>query len=353
MIAAVIVIAIVIASACGGAPAREARTPVRASWEGPLTALAPDAARLVVVARPRELWDAPATRRVIESLAPDDRLETYRQHTGIDPRDLDELVWAELEGGSVLAVRGPFRAPLAVAEMGRRMLPMESSADAPFVRRGGHYHGARRDLIALSDHTLLVVTGAPALTEAILRRAREAGRSPEAPGAARDPRGGELRPVAVLQGAHADAPVIAIAPEPLRLPPGSGVALLLAREEALAIAAWPADDGAIRLALDLRGEFPPAADENFRALAASLAQSDLGASLGMRDALPTLSVESGDRAVVLRASVPAPALAAGLRVLFDAEIAELVGPPPALAEGGGAPGSEAGNEAGTVARERR
>jgi hypothetical protein len=49
----------------------------------------------------------------------------------------------------------------------------------------------------------------------------------------------------------------------------------------------------------------------------------------MRDALPSLSVHSDDERVAMRATLPAPALAAGLRILFEAEIEELVGVPEA------------------------
>jgi hypothetical protein len=317
-----------ILSACGGVPPAPSRAE-RSSWDGALTELVPPGASIVVVARPRELARAPASHRVIASIAPDDRLETYRQHTGIDPRELEELLFAETPDGTILVVRGPFRAPLAVAEMARRMLPLESSADEPWLRRGGHYHGARRDLIALSDHVLMAVTGSPALTESVLARTgADAGE------------GGLGGPdVGDLLRAHGSAPLVVVAPTPISLPPGSGVALLLARERALIATATPVDATGIRLDAELRGEFPPGADANFRALAEALAESDLGAAVGMRDALATLTVQSGDEQVVLRATLPATAMAAGLRVLFEAEIAELVEPQTAAAQDGADPRS--------------
>jgi hypothetical protein len=276
----------------------------------------------VIVARPAELVREPAARRVLEAIAPDERLERYRQRTGIDPRALESLVWADLDlgdagAGTLLAIRGPFSAPLAVAEMAHRMLPVESSADEPWVRRIGHLDGERRDLVALDDHVLVAITGPPALARAILDRARGEDVSPSAVGSP---------VVRLLFEAHRAAPLVVVAPRPLELP-SSGIGLLLAREQALAAAAVPATEEHIALTVELRGEFPPGAEENFRAFVRSLAESDLGAALGMREVLSTLRVQSDDGRVVLRASVSAPTIAAGLRLLLDAEIAELVEPP--------------------------
>jgi hypothetical protein len=310
-----------VASACGGSSARPiAQHETHPSWDGALVDLVPAGARTVVVARPAELAAAPAARRVLSAIASDERLDEYRQHTGIDPRELEQLVWAEVDdgagaSGSVLVIRGPFAAPMAVAEMGARMLPLESHEDAPFVRRGGHYQGARRDLIALSDHVLVAVTGAPSLTGAVLARVRGL-----------DPRAGELgRPeVATRLAPHAAAPVFLIAPRPLALPPGSGIGLLLAREEMLIATATPVAELDLALVVELHGEFPPGADRNFRALVEALAESSLGSAIGMREALATLAIQSDDEQVVLRATLPAPAISAGLRAMFDAEIAELL-----------------------------
>lgn len=310
-----------IAGACGSTPPRPREggpsEPARVQWEGSLADLLPSDADVVVLARPDQLVREPASRRVISSFATDDRLEQYRQHTGIDPRTLTELVWASTPEGQLLIVRGPFHAPLAVAEMGARMLPLESSADAPFLRRAGHYQGARRDLIALSDHVLVAVSGTPALTQAVMDRVRGDDATP--PLIARP----EL---ASVLAEHVGAPVVLIAPQPLGLPPGSGIALLLARERLLVATIAPSGPDELSLAADLRGEFPPGADGNFRQLVESLAETDLGGALGMRDVQRTLSAQAEDGRVLLRARVPAAAVAGGLRVLFDAEISELVGP---------------------------
>jgi hypothetical protein len=291
-------------------------------WRGALTELVPEGARWVIVARPAELVRAPAARRVIAAIVPDERLERYRQHTGIDVRQLEGLVWAELDlgeagEGTLLAIRGPFSAPLAVAEMGHRMLPIESSSEEPWVRRVGYLGGARRDLVAIGENVLLAILGPPSVAARILERARGVDTAPSAlavPG------------IRSLYAAHAAAPLVLVVPRPLELPP-SGIGLLLARERALAASVVPSSEDELAFSVDFRGEFPPGAGANFRAFVESLAESDLGVAIGIRDALGSLTVQVEDERAVLEATVPAAVMAAGLRVLFGAEIAELVDPP--------------------------
>lgn len=290
---------------------------------------------VVVVARPDELLAEAASRQVLMAIASDEDFERYRQHTGIDPRLLDELVWASTDEGSVLIARGPFSAPLAVAEMAHRMLPLESRADEPFVRRVGYYQGARRDLAAVSDHVLVAVTGSPALAEDVLERALGAGAGREAALGASTGQGEAVAAstsqggaVASMLAPHRAAPLLVIAPRPLGLPLDTPVGLLLAREQALVATVFP-DEHGISAVIELRGEFPPGAEANFRALVESLAASDLGTAIGMAAALPTLVVDAAADRVVLRATFPASVVAEGLRLLFEAEIAEIVDAPSA------------------------
>jgi hypothetical protein len=310
-------------SACGGAPSRPSPSSQPAGFEGAMTDLLPENSKIAVIARPRELFRATASRHVIDAIIPDERFESYRQHTGIDPRELDELVWAEADDGSICVIRGPFNAPLAVAEMGRQMLPLESSSEEPFLRRGGHYAGARRDVLALSTGMLVAITGSPLLTRATLDRIELDRRDVQ-----RTPSNLETASSAVFDmlRAHGDAPLIVIAPRPLGLPTDSGVGLLLSQERRMIVSATPEGPDAILLRIDLEGDFPPGADQNFRTLVESLAESDLGAALGMRDALSSLSIAADDVHVSIRATLPARVLAAGLRILFQAEISELISP---------------------------
>jgi hypothetical protein len=89
----------------------------------------------------------------------------------------------------------------------------------------------------------------------------------------------------------------------------------------------------VRITLWLEGELPDGADENFRALLGSLSATDLGRVLGLPEALPTLAIAHGPNGIELAADFDPATLARGVRLLFRAEICEIVEEtesPPAL-----------------------
>ncbi len=271
----------------------------------------PTGATLVAVVQPARLFAVAPTARVVGAIFPDPQLDRFSVRTGVDPRSLLELVIALHPDGRVVIARGPIDAPFAVREAGARMAPVESSVDEPIVRRAGFLGASRAEVIALSEDTVVYVEGTPQLAAAVL-------------GAARQP---ESERASALEGlsfeGHVEAPLVIYGPRPLAMPTDSGIGLLLARESTMAVSLRPERD-ALRVLADFRGEFPPDAQENFRALAESIAESDLGAALGARDALPSLRVQADEELVTLSATVDPSTLAAGLRALFVAEIEELI-----------------------------
>lgn len=309
------------ASACGGATSPGARPAPRPL--GALITLVPAESALVVVARPAALFGDAATGRVLRALFPADQLDRFAQRSGVDPRALDELVIAEHDDGRVVLARGAFDAPFAVREAGARMAPTESSVDAPFVRRVGFLGGRRVDVSALSSSVVLWVEGAPQLAGRVLAAAE---RSPPS-----RRHGLERAMAARLREATGDAPFALYALRPLGLPRETGVGMLLARQRALAMAARATDENTLALALELRGEFPNGAAENFRALARSVSETDLGAALGARDAMPTLRIEAESRRVRMTAELDPALVAAGLRMFLSAEMEELLGDDTGLA----------------------
>lgn len=302
---------LVSAFGCGGA-APHASEPTLAP---DLARALPAGASVVVLARPAALAADPSVMEVVRALVPDERWDRFRASTGVDPRAIEQLAYAVYDDGSVLLCRGPFLARVVVAETANGMMLVDSSSDAPLMRRGGIYHGERRDLIAVAEHELMVVTGSPALTGRALSALR-----------------GEVEPAlgspaaTELWATHERAPLVVVAPSHLSLEPGTGVALLLAREDALAAVLTPLGDGRLGLAVDIRGELPPGADENFRQLVRSVALSDLGAAIGMGELVESLAVEASDRRALVTASIRPGSLARGLRALLLAEIEEVVGP---------------------------
>lgn len=284
---------------------------------GALWTLVPEGSTLLLLTEPSALFDAPASRRVIDAIVPAERLDRFSARTGVDPRTLTELVYAVHPDGQVVLARGPVDAAFAVREAGERMAPVESSVDEPFVRRVGFLGSQRVDLAAIAPNTIAWVAGTPQLAAGVLAAAD----------LDEDERDHAFRGhTAELRRELSPAPFAVFAPEPLDLPRDTGVGMLMAREEALAATARPHEtgDGALSVRAELRGEFPPGAHENFRALARSIAESDLGAAIGARDALPSLRVEAEDDRVAMSAELPADVLAAGLRMLLVAEIDELL-----------------------------
>ncbi len=301
------------ASACGApAPSSLAAT----AAEPDVRSVLPDGASLVVLIRARELFEAEPSALAIRGLVRDEQLESIRVQHGIDPRTLDRIAFGTYESidtaGHVLVLQGPFRAEVAVAEIAHRMVPRESSATGPLPRAGGLLHGTRMDALAVGAHTLVLVFGPPALTARVTRTLE--GTSPPAVAGA------------VQQAlARRSEPFVAMRPIPLDLPPGGSVALLLSEEQSLVVAATPVAPDHVRISVELSGGFPPGADENFRRLVVSLAQSTMGTALGLRSALGTLEVGATPTTVELSADLDADELGRGLGLIFRAEIAEALG----------------------------
>jgi hypothetical protein len=290
----------------------------------PLALLVPRGAELVVVAKPSVLARAPAVMEVVDAVAPPALLDAFARRTGVEPDEVSEAVVAEMGEGLVLIARGPFPARDVVRGQEVRMSPIEVRQEEPFFRRVGWIGTDRVDLCALADDVVLVVRNAPEVAIAIQDRARR-GRWSEGRGSAL---AGE--DASVLVAEHEGAPLVVHAPEPLDLPPGTGTALLLARERALAVSVAPADDReSLDFRVGLRGEFPPGAEDNFRALAESVSESDLGMAMGMGESLPSLRIRVEAEAVELTFRIRARSLSIGLRVLFSGEIRELLGERPA------------------------
>lgn len=205
------------------------------------------------------------------------------------------------------------------------MSSVEASQNDPFVRRLGYLGTDLREVVALDEHVVMVAGGAPDVVSAVLTHA-ERGAWPEG-------RSSALAglDMAALVEAAGGAPLAIYGPEPLELPEGFGASLLLARQRTLAATVVPEDEATLGLTVALHGEFPEGAEANFRTMVESMGRSALGAALGISEAARTLSVQVDEQSAVLRARVPSDALATGLRVLFVAQLEEL------LADGPSAP----------------
>ncbi len=295
---------------CGGAaPLPSAQLPS----DPDVVALLPSGATSLVVAAPRRLFREPAARLLITRLVPDARLELLRMQHGIDARELDQLIVASYESGDIFVLRGPFLAHVAVAEMAHRMIPLESHAEAPRARAAGIFRGTRVDAIAIGPHTLAVVAGPPALSGRLLASLE-----------------GESLPfdATEVRSLPDDPPFVWLRPVPFELPPDAPVGILLARVRSTCVTAVPSGTGSIGVSVRFTGEFPPGADGNFRRLASSLAQTDLGRAVGMADAMSSFTLEAVGPQVRLAALLSAEGLARGLWLAMGAEIEDALSDPP-------------------------
>lgn len=307
--------AAMLAAACGGAPAVVETAPPTST---DVRSFLPNGAALFVLARPRELYEADASAAILHTVLAEAQLDAIRVQYGIDAHALEHLALARYEEGAaqgdVLVLEGPFRAEVVVAEIAHRMVPRESETRGPSgeARAGGVLHGSRLDVLSVGPHTVVIVNGPPGLTERVTHTIQGAV-PPLVAG-----------PIEQSVARHGE-PFVAMRPIPLGLDGTSGTALLLSEEETLLLAVAPAEASTIRVSVDLTGGFPPTAEQNFRQLAISLAQTPLGTALGLRSALGTLEIEASPTAVSLAATLDAAEVARGLHLVFGAEIAEVLG----------------------------
>lgn len=361
--------------ACGASAPPPVEAPPRADTYA-LVDLVPADAREVFALRPPELLASESTRPLIDAIAPPEWRRSLGDRTGVYAEDVSELLLARWEDGAWWALVRVPRATDVVRAATARMAPVEVESEAPFVRRIGYLAEERYELVALSPELLLVARGRPEGVIALLRALQH-------PRATAEP-----RPLLRSDGAAWLA-----LPQPLGLPLDTPVGLLLAQQTGLRVEARPTSaspstsassetssapaiapsatsspsvpssaspsetrssasasaatsasaspsaaphppgEERVRITLWLEGELPEGADENFRALLGSLSATDLGRVLGLPEALPTLAIARRPGGIELKADFHPATLARGVRLLFRAEIAEIVDetePSPAL-----------------------
>ncbi|MDH5491872.1 MAG: hypothetical protein OEY14_07955 [Myxococcales bacterium] len=307
-----------LASGCGAsAPPRIAPAP--SPTRGPLALLLPGGAEWVIEARPAALFSDPDSARVLSALLSEESLDLLDRRTGIRLHEVSELVYATYpDGAFLLLLRSPSPARDVVRAAELRMNTVSLRAEEPFLRRGGHLGTERWELAALDARTLAAGGGRGGPMAQLIHRVARGGWpqgqrpaiSPEARDAAR--------------AIHGEAPLLLFGLRPLELPPGPGLSLLLARQRSLRASAGTEEPGQLTLRLELRGEFPRGAPENFRQGLRSIAETDFGMALGIRAGLESLAIETHEDFILLRMRLPAEILGRGLRLLFFADIRDLL-----------------------------
>lgn len=306
--------------------------------QGAIVSLFPAGADWVVRLRPTAIFADPTLGPIGRTLLPRSLVDRVANKTGVELDALEEAVVAGYAGGVLMILQGPWAARDVVRANAPLMNPLETESRDPYERAGGWLGTRRVDLIALNDHRLLVAEGAPQALIALLQK--------EAPEPAMEQKWGAFR---ALERAQRDALAALFVPEPLDLPlppeqpaepdaeslphglPTSrGLALLLARQQQLAVAVHTAgqaeaglenEDGAgqeadLLLQITLTGEFPSTAVENFTQLVRSVAQTELGRAIGIESGARGLSVQAGGGQVELQVGLRSELLVGVLRTLL-------------------------------------
>jgi hypothetical protein len=307
--------------ACGGAQrGGRANEDLRL---GLLLPLVPAGSAWVVQARPRALAEQQAALSLWRALVSEEREQAFASRTGVSMLQVEEAVGCELpEQGYLLLARGPFDADLVVERAGERLAVPDVRSEQPVRRREGLAGQGRYAYAALSAHALLVAKNAPPqLIAAVLARRAAILRGDPEP----QPAGiADTLDARALLAEHAAEPLLLLAPRPLALEPGTGVALLFARERALAVAVRPTHE-ALAVAFDARGEFPNGAENNFRALARSLSSTQLGRALGFSRVPETVAIRVDAQGAVVTFALVTRELVAGVRMMFFDDLRTLFG----------------------------
>lgn len=282
---------------------------------GPLLELLPPGPEQIALLRPRVLFEQQVVQLLWSTLVEPARERAFVERTGVDPRQLDELVAFELpNSGYVVLARGQLNARDIVKRAGERLVLLDVNSDQPVVRREGLSGAARYAYAALDGRSLLVAKNAPPqVVGALLARCRDKTL----------PRAIDSTDARALYQAYGTQAAVLFAPRPLALPPTSGAGLLLSEESALAVTALP-QSASLQLQIVLRGVFPPGAEANFRQLVLNVAHAPLGQLLGLGEIENDLRIVQSETGVEVAFSWPAQRLALGLRTLFMDELNELM-----------------------------
>lgn len=278
----VLVLWALVAVGCGGAPPRPAAPPPM--QPRPLLGHVPVGARWVLALRPDRLVSDPAALQLLRAAFPEERLERWLNSTAGDPRGqrtasaLRRAAVAQYPDGVLLVVSRLDGEPAAGVIHDLHFadnVAGTSIAGTPVAWKGLSKALADRDdarLDRLEDHVL------------------------------RD-----------LDAVHGEAPLAVYWPAPLGLPSEGGIGLLLSHQRALAMTVSLPAEGHVAVAVDLRGDFPPGAEDGLRRLFAAVASDELGRGFGLAAAVEDLRIDPHPDGFLLSFQIDTEQLRLGLR----------------------------------------
>lgn len=276
---------VVLAAGCAGAPP----PPPALLSSTELLAWVPGGAEWVLVLRPAALQRSPGARRMADTIFGASRVAGWLSSGALDAH------------GRAIVPELPFLA-LARYPDGLVLVVPRQSGTQPFGRdgpdlavRGGRFVVAAR------------VAGRPAAFDTLVAAlgATDAARQP----AHADPE--------LLGAADAgDDPITVLFPQPLGLPLGSAVGVLLAHQRTMRVGVAGPAEGQVTLRVSLHGEFPPGAEDNIRRLITVLAADSLGQAFGGPGAISDLLVVRRDGELFIKIDMLDDSFARGVTLLF-------------------------------------
>ncbi len=257
-------------------------------------------------ASPAEQWAEPPWSTVLQAALPDDVADRLERRFTLRPADVRKAIWAGCPDSSVLLLEVRDRAEDRVRAMATRMALREGTSDAPVVRAVGFVGEERWDLAAMGPTFLAFGFEGPEAMSEVLAVARGEIDGIDAGGTAFRSAMGYRRFV------------------PLPLPEETEIGALLAGHRALAVEARPESEDIVSVAIRIIGEMPATIVENTLAVWESLRTAALGRLLGLADEGTEIAVRRSERGLAVDLSLHARPLAAGLRALLRAELAEIL-----------------------------
>lgn len=273
-----------------------------------------------MVAEPRRAFADPNFGRLLAVLFPERRLDSWKERYAIDLRRVGKLAVGAYDDGSLLVARGGFDADRVVRAAVEAMDLTETVATTPHERAVGLIGGQRYLLASVPHDGLVLGEDAPESWGRLLRYLDGDPSAVVTPALA----GARLRDLAEAQAAPLALHVLA----PLDLPADTGVGVILAGTEQIALTLTPDGDSRVSLWLSLHGTFPSTIEDNLRRLAESLATEPLGAALGIGEAIPSLRIRVHDNQQTVTAdlTLTTARVVRGLELLFGADLWRLLEP---------------------------
>lgn len=319
----------VLVAACGAVPVTPPEPPLTPLSTDPLDRLVAGAGLLWLVrARPREIAQIPWLIPAIGQIVPEPRFDAFKKQTGLDPRQVPEVLVVEYDaslGGALAVVARHHEDPLDLERRMRARLTsaVQIASERPDVGRvSGHIGQSPRAFARIGrDAVVFQYAGDLARGPARIATLYAVGKLEKVTPAL------AAEPLVSMMSRFGKAPFVAIAPGPFGGEPLRAARGLLAGAAAVGLAARPTARENLGIALAIAGDFGEhgaAAAEVLGSAWRDVATSELGRMLGL-DTPVEPPLTAGDRGILtLGVEIRPDRFAEGLRALLRQDVEEIM-----------------------------